>query len=67
VKINLDTGKPRARYENTSERVAGGWRATVVLTNRLGVVLERHVRFASTQAEANDAAHDALSGRWVWR
>ena len=66
MKVNLDRGKPRAEYAHTIERVEGGWRATVVLSNRLGVILERHVRFASTQAEAMEAALNALSGRWIW-
>ena len=66
MKVNLDRGKPRAEYAQTIERVPGGWRATVVLTNRLGVILERHVRFAPTEAEARQAALNALSGRWIW-
>jgi hypothetical protein len=66
MKVNLDRGKPRARCVRSIERVEGGWRATVVLTNRLGVILERHVRFASTQTDAAEAALNALSGRWVW-
>jgi hypothetical protein len=67
VKIILDSGKPRAVCAQTIERVEGGWRATVTLTNRLGVVLERHVRFAATQVVAMEAAEAALSGRWIWR
>jgi len=65
--ISLDDGKPRAMCTQTVERAPGGWRATATLTNRLGVILERHVRFASTQAEAMEAAELALSGRWIWR
>jgi hypothetical protein len=67
MRVNLEDGKPRAECAHTCEPVAGGWRATVTLTNRLGTILERHVRFAPTQAEAMQAATDALSGRWVWR
>ena len=66
MKINLDVGKPPAQYASTCERVEGGWRATVTLTNRLGTILERHVRFAPTQEGAIEAAQNALSGRWVW-
>ena len=66
MKVNLDNGKPRAVYAHTVERVDGGWRATITLSNRLGVILERHVRFASTQNEATQAALNALSGRWTW-
>jgi hypothetical protein len=66
MKVNLDSGKPRAVYAHTIERVDGGWRATVTLSNRLGTILERHVRFASTQAQATEAALAALSGRWTW-
>ena len=67
MKMNLDTGKPRAQFASTCERVDGGWRATVTLTNRLGTILERHVRFAPTQADAMRAATEALSGRWTWQ
>ena len=67
MKVNLNTGKPPAQYASTCERVPGGWRATVTLTNRLGTVLERHVRFASTSDGATEAAHAALSGRWTWK
>ena len=66
MKVNLDIGKPPAQYSSTCERVDGGWRATVVLSNRLGAILERHVRFAPTQAAATEAANNALSGRWTW-
>ena len=66
MKVNRQNGKPPAQFEHTCERVEGGWRATVVLTNRLGTILERHVRFAPTQEEATAAAHNALSGRWTW-
>ena len=66
MKVKLDTGKPPAQFAHTCEPVEGGWRATVVLTNRLGTILERHVRFASTEAQATEAAIDALSGRWTW-
>jgi len=43
MKVNLEAGKPRAVYAHTVERVDGGWKATIVLSNRLGVILERHV------------------------
>ncbi len=66
MKVNLESGKPPAQFESTCERVEGGWRATVVLTNRLGTILERHVRFAPAHAEAAEAALKALSGRWKW-
>jgi hypothetical protein len=66
MKVNFDRGKPPAQFASTCERVDGGWRATVVLTNRLGTILERHVRFAPTEAEATEAALSALSGRWTW-
>ena len=66
MKVNLDNGKPRAVYAHTVERVDGGLRATITLSNRLGVILERHVRSAPTQDEATQAAPNALSGRWTW-
>ncbi|MEO5839515.1 MAG: hypothetical protein ABIQ73_07435 [Acidimicrobiales bacterium] len=66
MKLNLEAGKPRAVYAHTVERVDGGWKATIVLSNRLGVILERHVRFAPTEEAATKAALDALSGRWTW-
>ena len=66
MRVNLDNGKPRAVSAHTIGRVDGRRKATIVLSNHLGVILERHVRFASTQAEATKAALDALSGRWTW-
>lgn len=66
--VNLDDGKPPAFFDCTLERVGEDrWRATAVLRNRLGVVLDRQVREASTQWAARVAATDALSTRWAWR
>ena len=66
--VNLDDGKPPALYDCTLERVGEDrWRATAVLRNRLGAVLDHEVREASTQWAARVAATDALSTRWAWR
>jgi hypothetical protein len=67
MRVNLEDGKPRALFECTLESVGDGWRATAVLRNRLGAVLDCQVREASTQWAARVSATDALSTRWVWR
>jgi len=66
--VNIEDGKPPAFYDCTLERVGEDrWRATAVLRNRLGAVLDQQVREASTQWAARVAATDALSTRWTWR
>jgi hypothetical protein len=67
MKVNSESGKPRASYECTVERVADGWRADAVLRDHIGLIVERQVRDAPTQIEAIEAATDALSTRWSWR
>ena len=68
MKVNLEDGKPRALFECTLESVGDDrWRATAVLRNRLGTILDRQVREASTQWAARVAATDALSTRWTWQ
>lgn len=67
MKVNLEDGKPPAVFDCTLERAGEGWRATAVLRNRLGAILDRQVREASTQWAARVSATDALSTRWAWR
>jgi hypothetical protein len=67
AKVNLEDGKPRAYFECTLESAGERWRATAVLRNRLGVILDRQMKEASTQWAARVAATDALSTRWAWR
>jgi hypothetical protein len=66
--VNLEDGKPPAAFECTLEKIGDEkWRATAVLRNRLGAILDHQVREASTQWAARVAATDALSTRWSWR
>ena len=67
MRVNLEDGKPPALFDCTLESVGDKWRATAVLRNRLGAILDSQVREASTQWAARVAATDALSTRWTWR
>jgi hypothetical protein len=67
MRVSLQDGKPVAQYAHTLEAVGAYWRATIVLSNRHGAILERVRCFGATQAEATEAALAALSGRWTWR